>query len=295
VLWDQPALLGEAEAVVELLPPLIDRDEYLDIIAGAAGCIGSLISLYRCAPSDRTLAAVIQCGDHLISHGTPMEHGIGWASGVADAKPLTGFSHGAAGIAWALHEISALTGEERFRAAAQAAIAYERSLFSPEAGNWPDLRDPARLGLARSDDQDSFMIAWCHGAPGIGLGRLCSLRHIENAAIRSEIDIALKTTVKGGFGLNHSLCHGDLGNLELLLQASQVLNDPQWRGHVTSMASVILQSINQNGWLCGVPSGVETPGLMTGLAGIGYQLLRLAEPARVPSVLLLEPPTPSQW
>ena len=35
---------------------------------------------------------------------------------------------------------------------------------------------------------------------------------------------------------------------------------------------------------------VESPGLMTGLAGIGYGLLRLAEPTRMPSVLVLEPP-----
>jgi lantibiotic modifying enzyme len=39
-----------------------------------------------------------------------------------------------------------------------------------------------------------------------------------------------------------------------------------------------------------VPLGVETPGLMTGLAGIGYQLLRLAAPDIIPSVLVLEPP-----
>jgi lantibiotic modifying enzyme len=37
-----------------------------------------------------------------------------------------------------------------------------------------------------------------------------------------------------------------------------------------------------------MPLGAETPGLMTGLAGIGYGLLRLAEPERVSSVLLLE-------
>lgn len=40
----------------------------------------------------------------------------------------------------------------------------------------------------------------------------------------------------------------------------------------------------------GVPFNVETPGLMTGLAGIGYGLLRLADPQNVPSVLLLELP-----
>jgi len=35
---------------------------------------------------------------------------------------------------------------------------------------------------------------------------------------------------------------------------------------------------------------VEIPSLMLGLAGIGYELLRLAEPDWVPSVLMLAPP-----
>jgi lantibiotic modifying enzyme len=94
-----------------------------------------------------------------------------------------------------------------------------------------------------------------------------------------------------GFGYNHSLCHGDLGNLELLLQASQTLNDPQWKTQVDRLAAIILESIEKHGWLCGVPLKVETPGLMNGLAGIGYGLLRLAEPTQVPSILVLESPT----
>lgn len=134
------------------------------------------------------------------------------------------------------------------------------------------------------------MTAWCHGAPGIGNGRLRSLPHFDNAEIRAEIDTALHTTLTQGFGLNHCLCHGDLGNLDLLLQASQTLDDPKWRSQVNRLAAMILESINQHGWLCGVPLGVETPGLMTGLAGIGYELLRLAEPTCIPSVLTLAPP-----
>jgi lantibiotic modifying enzyme len=134
------------------------------------------------------------------------------------------------------------------------------------------------------------MTAWCHGAPGIGLARLRALQHLDDPEIRAEIDIALKTTLTQGFGGNHSLCHGDLGNLELLLQASQTLDVPQWRAEVERIAATILTSIDQQGWRCGVPLEVETPGLMTGLAGIGYGLLRLAEPMRVPSVLTLEPP-----
>jgi type 2 lantibiotic biosynthesis protein LanM len=290
VLWDEPELLAEAEKLVELLPPLIEQDENLDIIAGAAGCIGSLLSLYRCAPSERTLAVAIQCGEHLLAKAQPMEHGIGWLPKFGGTKPLTGFSHGAAGIAWALLELAAVTGDERFQKAALDAIAYERSLFRPEVSNWPDLRDFAATLQADNNNQHTCMTAWCHGAPGIGLARLRCLQHLDDTEIRSEIDAALKTTLAHGFGGNHSLCHGDLGNLELLLQASEILDEPQWRHQVNRLAAIILESINQHGWLCGIPLGVESPGLMTGLAGIGYELLRLAEPKLVPSVLVLEPP-----
>jgi len=53
---------------------------------------------------------------------------------------------------------------------------------------------------------------------------------------------------------------------------------------------MVLGSIDTSGWRSGVPFGVETPGLMAGLAGIGYGMLRLAEPDSVPSNLTLEPP-----
>jgi lantibiotic modifying enzyme len=58
-LWNQPALLTKAEEIVELLPPLIEQDTQFDIISGAAGCIGSLISMYHCIPSRQTLTAAI--------------------------------------------------------------------------------------------------------------------------------------------------------------------------------------------------------------------------------------------
>jgi len=293
VLWNEPTLLTEAEAIVSRLLNLIEHDEQLDIIGGAAGCIGALLCLYRYAPSPRTLAAAVECGNRLIACAQPMEHGIGWVIQNIGPRPLAGFSHGAAGIAWALLELAAVTNEERFRMAACAAIDYERSMFSAKAGNWADLRNRKTTHQLEKDGSDRTMVAWCHGAPGIGLARLSSLPHLDDAATRREIDIALKTTLARGFGRNHSLCHGDLGNLELLLQASQRLDDPQWHAQVNRLVSLILDSMERDGWLCGNPLKVESPGLMTGLAGIGYELLRLAEPEQVPSVLTLAPPVPA--
>lgn len=76
----------------------------------------------------------------------------------------------------------------------------------------------------------------------------------------------------------------------MLLQASEIVGGTDRRDQVNRLASKILGSARDNGWFCGVPLGVESPGLMTGLAGIGYELLRLAEPTNLPSILVLEPP-----
>ena len=96
--------------------------------------------------------------------------------------------------------------------------------------------------------------------------------------------------MRDGLSENHSLCHGTLGNLDALLVASRVLGEPRWLEQARRGAAPVLDAVEQRGWLCGSPAHVETPGLMTGLSGIGYQLLRLADPDRIPSVLLLDPP-----
>ena len=135
------------------------------------------------------------------------------------------------------------------------------------------------------------MVAWCHGAPGIGLARLDSLAYFDDDTVRSEIDAAFQTTLAHGFGANHCLCHGDMGNLEFVQSAIRRLSLKQHEEQVRNLTSMLLDSIEKEGWVTGVPMGVETPGLMLGIAGIGYQLLRLASPERIPSVLLLASPS----
>ncbi|HEY0735246.1 MAG TPA: type 2 lanthipeptide synthetase LanM family protein [Herpetosiphonaceae bacterium] len=287
-LWSQPDLLHEAEVLVGEVARRLDRDSHFDIISGAAGAILALLGLYHCTGAPSALAVAVQCGDHVLAAALPMKHGSGWLVPTA-TQPMAGFAHGAAGMALALHQLALASSNERFRRAALDALAYERSLFVPEHGNWPDLRfTQASDRIGASDTR--FTVAWCHGAPGIGLSRLHLLPHLDDPALRGEIEAALHTTREHGFGLNHSLCHGDLGNLELLLEAGENLPDPRWRIETQRFASMIVESIETNGWRSGLPLGVESPGLMTGLAGIGYGLLRLAAPNRVPAVLVLAPP-----
>ena len=101
-LWQDDELLAEAAAIADRLPALIAKDEALDIIAGSAGCIGTLLSLYRYQPSAKILDAARQCADHLLERAETMPHGIAWKMGSFENKTLGGFAHGTTGIAWAL-------------------------------------------------------------------------------------------------------------------------------------------------------------------------------------------------
>ena len=206
---------------------------------------------------------------------------------------MIGFGYGAAGIAWALLELTAVSGEERFAAAAGQAVAYERAHFSTEAQNWPDLRQIQREGSDPEPQPPRYPAAYCFGAAGIGLARLQALPHLQDPLLKGEIEIALKTTIDHGFGLTHCLCHGDLGNIELLLEIdkkSGFLKKPGFSDEIDKISAMILENITRDGRQSGGPVGIEIPGLMLGTAGIGYQLLRLARPDLIPSVLLLAPP-----
>ena len=257
---------------------------------GCAGCIGALLVLDRVSPSQKIVAVAAQCGDRLLARAQRVQNGIGWFSNVKTAKPITGFAHGAAGIAWALLELSARTGNQKYRETALEALAYEHAEYSSAAGNWAE-------NAPGSGDTGPSM-AWCYGAPGIGMSRSRALQHLADSGVsenlrhmvREDLERAIAATLERGPGSNHSLCHGDLGNLDFLLQAAEVSGDQQLTRKVNELTNQILASIEEYGWLSGVPLRVESPALMNGLAGVCYGLLRLAGPDRVPSVLTLAPP-----
>src|SRR5581483_6938392 len=79
-LWNEPELLTEAEEIVESLPELIEQDRIFEVMAGAAGCILGLASLYQVRPSARTREVALLCGDHLITHAQTINDRVGWPS-----------------------------------------------------------------------------------------------------------------------------------------------------------------------------------------------------------------------
>ncbi|WP_428261349.1 type 2 lanthipeptide synthetase LanM family protein [Haliangium sp.] len=287
-LWQDDALIEEARGFLPKIAPLIASDKELDIMRGSTGGIIPLLHLHRRSGDEEALRLAGLMGDRLIETALPFGAGKGWVTSAAPHNPLTGLSHGASGMAWALTELHAATEDERYRALAREAVGFERGFFSPDAGNWCDLR--AGVDDTGKAKRSEYMAAWCHGAGGIALSRLMMLGHDDRPELRAEAEIALDTTVRKGLRFGHCLCHGDAGVLDVLLHGERVLGAPRWRAAIDEHLPVMLASIAEHGFIGGVPLNVETPGLMDGIAGIGYGLLRLAHPDRLPSVLALEPP-----
>lgn len=285
-LWDDDDLLDLAETVAGRIDATDGDDRQFDIVDGAAGAIAGLLALHHVRPSGNTLSVAAACGDHLLSSAIETARGVTWPSSPAEENGMTGFAHGAAGISWALAKLSSFTGGDRFSQAAVAAIAEERGQLSGHEGDWFDVADDPDAGSHDGADR----VAWCHGAPGIGLARLHLPSRVRDQEVDREIRAAVERTISNGFGHNHCLCHGDLGNLDFLVQATRYSRSADLARQTQRVIDSVSTACRTANWTSGLPGGIETPGLMDGLSGIGYGLLRLSDPAGFPSVLTLEPP-----
>ncbi|MCB9152268.1 MAG: hypothetical protein H6641_26235 [Caldilineaceae bacterium] len=297
-LFDDAALCQQGHQLVQdVLAPDAEPAQGTDVLSGIAGAIPTLLWMHVQTGQCELLARAVDFGHQLVASARRAPHGWSWNTlnlpETQRKHDLTGFSHGAAGIGWALLELYHATQDTQFHHAASQAFAYERHWFNAQQGNWPDFRG-LNDGTAQPGAAPGYMAAWCHGAPGIGLSRLRGYVLLDDAELRTEAEIAIRTTSQmldhtaASHQENYSLCHGQGGNAELLIYGSQVLNRPELFEKAAAIGRMGLTRIDAQDapWPCGVMGAGETPGLLLGTAGIGYFYLRLYAPMETPSVLI---------
>jgi len=288
-----PAWIEKARGLVRTLRQDYQVQEH-DLLSGSAGTVLGLLVLAEMLADPELRHFAHQLGQGLVATAEAQTTGVAWRSAArpGTAPPLTGLSHGAAGIGAALVELYKVTGDPAFRIAGEGAYAYEQDLFDPAAGNWRDLRTVMHRNRGRWPPV--YATYWCHGAPGIALTRLRAYEALHDDRYKAEAVAGINATyhwmdatVARGQS-NFSLCHGMTGNVEVLLQGAAALGYERDRAnrlaHTVAHAGIAHAGKDGPPWPCGVPGG-ETPGLLVGLAGIGLFYLRLYHPA-TPSILL---------
>lgn len=292
-------LRDQVGTVLTRLSEAAGEPHLLDVMGGNAGAIPPLLLLGQTPAWSSCRSLAVSLGEELCRAATRQGNAWTWsaekASGVgAGTVPLTGLSHGAAGIGLALLELHGATGRTDFLEGGRAAFAYEDALFNEEQGNWPDLRPDVTAPAGPRSPR--YAVAWCHGAPGIGLARLraISLDPLCRDAHARVANTALATTrravekARQVERYDSTLCHGLAGLLEVLWIGGQILDCSETRAYVGHVAEELIQKYALFGdWPSGLPSAGPNPSLMLGAAGIGYQLLRLHDPTHVPPLLLI--------
>lgn len=285
-IWKNSAILQTAlELASVAMETKSDSDH--DLLIGNAGLLGALIVLHDLQPSKTVKGWIALCAERILADAFAVSNGIAWKNQIPSTRPLTGVSHGNAGIALMLHRAAKLLHSRNIASAVQSALKYERSQFVATRGNWPDYREEGFGGTAAPNGEFSYMVAWCHGAPGIGLTRLKIWEDTCDDECRAEVEVALSTMFSDKTEMSHCLCHGIAGNLELSLECSLRPEFKEVRERHEEAVSFFINGLKK-GYCCGTPRGIATPGLMLGLAGIGYGLLRQIDSQLFPSVLTME-------
>lgn len=271
----------------------------LDLLTGCAGAIPAMLKLYRYRAMPSLLDAACELGKRLLDTATIEGETLSWRPDAVAKRGqvhhLLGYSHGASGMGLALLEVAQITQQEHLRVAATRAFAYERKYFREEWQNWPDLR-PLNEPTPIHGTEATNMVAWCHGAAGIGLARLRAHAITNEVMYLEEAKVAISTTrmhlqrAMTSNVYNFSLCHGLAGNAELLVNGALYLAQTDLKDVADEVGDfgIVHHHAEDRVWPSGLRDTVEVPGLMLGLAGTGYFYLRLFDPT-LPSLCLVEP------
>jgi lantibiotic modifying enzyme len=321
----ETSLLHEAHSASALIDSeRIHRDQQARIQTGCAGAILALLALREkfFVPNHEgitPLEIARACARHLLELRISFE-GRPRAWSLSTGKPpLAGFSYGAAGVSYALLRLHEVVGGQELWDAAQEGLSFVRSLYCQEYGSWMDMRAlfqsryrPRRGTWAdwwysgnlndlieaqpSSPQREMFPETWAHGAVGIVLGRIGALHISSTPDILEEIERTLSRVQSYALGEDElkapdELCYGHMGMIELLLSAYQRIGDVRSLQAAHALIARVWRRKNgkeQYDFLMTRGSEIFSPSLFQGIAGVGYTLLRLAEPESLPCLLLLE-------
>ncbi|EOU1871537.1 type 2 lanthipeptide synthetase LanM family protein [Clostridium perfringens] len=262
--------------ILDILDSSLNDKKDWDIINNA-GNLGIFISIYTKSKNqilkDKSLDICKKIFEYLNKNKLNINKtGICWSE-----KGYVGYSHGNSGIIAQLYRLYDILKDKKILKLINDALIYERSMFSHENQNW-----------YRCIDENNFTCGWCHGAPGILLSKI-QIKNLgyNDSFINNEISVAINKLIHSGFGNDISLCHGDVGNIAILKDASIAMkNTILFNNSIATfkeISSIILKLLNKESF-----KENEHNSFMIGLSGIGYELLRVGNEKEIPNILCLE-------
>lgn len=263
------------EAALTVTDDRLAGDDTLDVVGGTAGTLLALLAHHDRFGGREVLDRAVACGDRLLDARESVGgHRVWTTTGEA---PLTGFSHGTAGIACALARLADVAGGDRYADAVREALAFEADLYDPDRRNWP---------VECGDDE--YRDRWCHGRAGIALARLEIADRLGESVLPTPPGAVLPATAAAEPSPLDEVCCGNFGRVEALLEGAD-------RGAVDAraarrLAGRCLARRERDGRLAqpGRTLSMVNPALFKGEAGAAYVLERVRDPGAIPCLSRFE-------
>ena len=260
------------EIIDYLLYINLDEIKEIDVTSGLSGVIIMLLNIYK--NDDKEISALnlaLKYGEELIERAKLDKENIN-----------TGFAHGLSGISAALIMLFNFNKKFEYYNLAMNLIKLENKYYVKEENSYLDLREENKVSKAH----------WCYGATGILVSRSLILDYVLEEDIETiaiDIERCTDKIVKDGLdeGMLNNLCHGNIGNLDILLELAIKTNNEVLMNLIMEKSEKIIKDIIENGLNVSNPVACINIDFMTGLSGVIYFLLRLLN-KDIPSVLYLE-------
>lgn len=261
--------LTYAKKHCSVLKSCMKADIYYDLMQGNAGAGIVLLNMYELTGERVYLEMAEEAAGYLLGGALQTEHGLCWKIEAA-GQPLAGFSHGNSGMLLFFCRLASITGFPKYEIASAQILSYENSIYDREMNNWLDLR-----GKTEEKDRGKEAVAWCHGSAGVLLSRISVLDYVKGELkrkVQEDISRALKKTKEYAVRQGMCLCHGSIGNIEILNIYAKKTDDKelsilcrQWTANLTTQIA--------DGQMELLMQEKISPGLMLGCAGTGYSVL----------------------
>ena len=296
----------------------VEWSDATDIISGAAGTLLYLLwarrelgglGMVHARLSRDALDVAARAGRRLIERGSPKQGGLEWGISPSIPRHYPNFSHGAAGVSYALATLHGETGEAPLLDAALAGARYLEAITDHTAG--------CKVFHDTMGGEHLFYLSWCHGPPGTArLWHRLAERTRDDAwrarmqcGAEGVLDMGAPEKRSPGYWNNISQCCGNCGVGEFFLALHRQERGAAAPAPAVSPRLAVARRAATNLLARGLSddAGLRWPqaenrvqpewvvpqtGLMQGAAGAGLFLLHLdgAEKGRAPRITLPDSP-----
>ena len=267
-LWNNKALLKKSVCkIMKIALHLIEKDEKLDIINGSAGYLKALMSLPKSYYTDTLfIESVEKCVNHIFKILPTPSSSFDNKAFETD-QYLIGYAHGTIGISTALASANQILKRDDINTWILKAVEYENSFRID--GKWK---------IKATDN--AYYASWCHGSTGMALGRLELYKYLKDDNLLKDAKNTIINSLESMFEYdNYSLCHGLTGSIDLMLSAKEfgILSKEKANHYIDELIRNIPEKEK-------VYKKRTQTGLMTGISGIAYEMLRVKY--NIPSILI---------